>query len=143
MFPLQTTVAASSVVFLLLLLAHHDASPDSRRRQRIDNLTYLVAFDLVDASDLLGVLSSPAARDAMETWVTWWVLGVACLNLVLPTLPLMALSRTRFGARRLPEVGFRDGGGGGGRECTVRVCACVHACVCVCGVCVCVCLQSG
>ena len=99
------TVAASSVVFLLLLHAHHDASPDSPRRHRIDTLTYLVVFDLVDASDLLGVLANASARDAMETWVTWCVLGVACLNLVLPTLPLMALSRTQFGARRLPEVG--------------------------------------
>ncbi|XP_076448604.1 transmembrane protein 121B-like [Babylonia areolata] len=101
---LQMTVAASAVVFLLLLYAHHDASPDSSRRHRIDNLTYLVVFDLVDASDLLGVLSSPSARDTMETWITWCVLGVACANLILPTLPLMALSRTQFGARYLPET---------------------------------------
>ncbi|KAL8594738.1 hypothetical protein ACOMHN_051684 [Nucella lapillus] len=100
---LQMTVAASAIIFLLLLYAHHDASPDSSRRHRIDSLTYLVIFDLVDASDLLAVLSNPSARDTMETWVTWGVLGVACLNLILPTLPLMALSRTQFGARPLPE----------------------------------------
>ncbi|KAK7102443.1 hypothetical protein V1264_020659 [Littorina saxatilis] len=100
---LQMTVASSSIVFLLLLFAHHDASPHSKRRHRIDNLTYLVVFDIVDAADLISVLASPSARVAMEMWVTWCVLGVACLNLVLPTLPLMALSRTQFGARPLPE----------------------------------------
>ena len=110
----QVTVASSSLVFLLLLLAHHDACPDSRRRQRIDGLTLLVTLDLVDAADLLGVLCDPAARAALQAWVTWCVLGVACLNLVLPALPLMALSRTHFGARPLPQVLLGWGVGEGG-----------------------------
>nr|KAG5711376.1 hypothetical protein BaRGS_006073 [Batillaria attramentaria] len=99
---LQVTVASAAIVFLLLLLAHHDAAPDSRRRHRIDLLTYTVLFDIVDAVDLLSVFFHHEARE-WQDWITWCVLGVACLNLVLPTLPLMALSRTHFGARRLPE----------------------------------------
>lgn len=99
---LQVTVASAALVFLLLLLAHHDAAPDSRRRHRIDLLTYTVLFDIVDAVDLLAVFFHPQARDWPD-WLTWGVLGVACLNLVLPTMPLMVLSRTHFGVRRLPE----------------------------------------
>ena len=98
-------MAASSLVFMLMLLAHHDAIPCSRRRQRIDELTFLVPFDLIDASDLLGALTIPTAHGEMPVWAAWWVLGIACFNLLMPTLPLMALSRTQFGAHQLPEVG--------------------------------------
>ncbi|XP_025106555.1 uncharacterized protein LOC112571632 [Pomacea canaliculata] len=100
---LQVTVAAAGAVFLVFLLAHHDAAPESRRRHRIDVLTWSVLLDVVDAVDLLGVFLDTAARDNMAEWVEWTIMSIVCLNFVLPTVLLMVLSKTHFGARPLSK----------------------------------------
>lgn len=100
----QVTVAAAGAVFLVFLLAHHDAAPESRRRHRIDVLTWSVLLDVVDAVDLLGVFLDTAARDNMAEWVEWTIMSIVCLNFVLPTVLLMVLSKTHFGARPLSKV---------------------------------------
>ncbi|XP_071083390.1 transmembrane protein 121B-like [Haliotis cracherodii] len=103
---LKIAVALSALVFVLLLLSHHDAPPKSERQKHIDILTQTVVFDILDSVDVLDVFFEKENVDALKILpgLDWGIICIACANLIIPTLPLMALSRIHFGYKFLPET---------------------------------------
>lgn len=98
---LKTTIALGSCVFLLLLTTQHDAPLGSERRRYIDELTGTVVFDLLDTADILEILFEQNKTEFFWTGLREFILAVATLNLVIPTVPLLTLSRTKFGRDKL------------------------------------------
>ncbi|GFO20572.1 cat eye syndrome critical region protein 6-like protein [Plakobranchus ocellatus] len=102
---LKFTIALAGVVFLLLVAAHHRAQPGTTARNQINLLSAMVPFDVIDAVDILSIFFDKDARDAMEPVLQWSVIVVACINLVLPVVPLMMLSNSHFGLQSIsPSV---------------------------------------
>ncbi|KAH9496317.1 hypothetical protein Btru_010586 [Bulinus truncatus] len=96
---LKVTVAISGLVFLLLVASHHNATPGTTARNQINLLSGLVPFDIIDATDVLSIFFFKENRDSLQPVLTWFVITIACMNLVLPAVPLMMLSNSRFGAQ--------------------------------------------
>ncbi|KAK3793183.1 hypothetical protein RRG08_009482 [Elysia crispata] len=94
---LKFTIALSGVVFLLLVAAHHRAKPGTTARNQINLLSAMVPFDVIDAVDILSIFFDKEGKDAMEPVFQWAVIVVACINLILPVVPLMMLSKSHFG----------------------------------------------
>ncbi|CAL1530447.1 unnamed protein product, partial [Lymnaea stagnalis] len=97
----KTTVAMGSCIFLFLLNTQHDAPVGSDRRTYIDALTNTVVFDILDTVDILEVCLSEGERDSLWGGLKKMILAQASLNLLLPTVPLLTLSRTQFGRDKL------------------------------------------
>ncbi|KAK0063913.1 4-hydroxybenzoate polyprenyltransferase mitochondrial-like isoform X2 [Biomphalaria pfeifferi] len=96
---LKVTVAFSGLVFLLLVASHHNFGPGTTARNQINFLSALVPFDIIDAVDILSIFFFKEDRDTLEPVLAWFIIIVACLNLLLPTVPLMMLSKSHFGAQ--------------------------------------------
>ncbi|ESO88784.1 hypothetical protein LOTGIDRAFT_165197 [Lottia gigantea] len=100
---LKVTISLSAVVFFLLLQSHHDAPLNSRREHQIEKLTKTVIFDILDSVDILDALFSKSTKDVLLPGLEVCIIIIACLNLILPTLPLMTLSRIHFGYKITPR----------------------------------------
>lgn len=100
---LKITISMAAFVFMLLLLCHHDAGMDSERKQFIVELTGTVVFDVLDSVDVLDIMFAKEAIDDFPIYMDTAVIVIACVNLILPTLPLMTLSRTHFGHKHAPS----------------------------------------
>ncbi|XP_067684251.1 transmembrane protein 121B-like [Haliotis asinina] len=100
---LKTSLALASCVFILLLTSHHDAPPASERRRYIEELTGTVVFDVLDTVDVLDVMFDKSSRDLFLPGLQEAVLAVAGLNLIIPTVPLITLSLTNFGYKKMPK----------------------------------------
>ncbi|KAK3794373.1 hypothetical protein RRG08_061040 [Elysia crispata] len=98
---LKTTIALGSCTFFLLLITQHDASVGSDGRKYIEELTDTVVFDILDTVDILKVLLEPEDRDYLWDGLEEFILAVAVLNLVLPTVPLFTLAKSKFGQKKL------------------------------------------
>lgn len=98
---LKTTIALGSCIFLLLLTTQHDAPLGSERRQFINELTGTVVFDLLDTADILEILFEQTETESFWTGLKEFILAVAALNLIIPTVPLLTLSITHFGRDKL------------------------------------------
>ncbi|KAH9495805.1 hypothetical protein Btru_013358 [Bulinus truncatus] len=93
----KTAVAIGSCIFIFLLTTQHDAPLGSRRRDYIYDLTGHVVFDILDTADILDVLFNKEDRASLWNGLEEIILTLAALNLLLPTVPLITLSRTQFG----------------------------------------------
>ncbi|XP_046544495.1 transmembrane protein 121B-like [Haliotis rubra] len=100
---LKTSLALASCVFVLLLTSHHDAPPASERKRYIEELTGTVVFDVLDTVDVLEVMFDKSSRDMFLPGLQEAVLAVAGLNLIIPTVPLITLSLTNFGHKKMPK----------------------------------------
>ncbi|GFR60322.1 cat eye syndrome critical region protein 6-like protein [Elysia marginata] len=98
---LKTTIALGSCTFLLLLITQHNAPAGSDGRRYIEELTGTVVFDILDTVDILEVLFDSDERDALWSGLEGFILAVAVLNLILPTVPLFTLAKSKFGQRKL------------------------------------------
>lgn len=93
----KTAVAIGSCIFIFLLTTQHDAPLGSRRRSYIYDLTGHVVFDILDTADILEVCFNKEDRGTLWSGLEEIILTLAALNLLLPTVPLITLSRTQFG----------------------------------------------
>ncbi|XP_046544522.1 transmembrane protein 121B-like [Haliotis rubra] len=100
---LKTSLALASCVFIFLLMSHHDAPPASERRRYIEDLTGTVVFDVLDTVDVLEVMFDKTSRDMFLPGLQQTVLAVAGLNLIIPTVPLITLSLTNFGYKKMSK----------------------------------------
>jgi len=100
---LKITISMSAFVFLLLLLSHHDADIDSERKQKITEIAGTVVFDVLDSVDVLDIMFDKSAIDDFPVYMDTAIIIVACINLLLPTLPLMTLSQAHFGQKLVPK----------------------------------------
>ncbi|GFO39147.1 cat eye syndrome critical region protein 6-like protein [Plakobranchus ocellatus] len=98
---LKTAIALGSATFLLLLITQHDAPAGSDGRRYIEELTGTVVFDILDTVDILEVLFDSDDRDKLWSGLQEFIMAVAVLNLVLPTVPLLTLARSKFGQKKL------------------------------------------
>ncbi|XP_041379829.1 uncharacterized protein LOC121392829 [Gigantopelta aegis] len=101
---LKFNLCLSAIVFLMLLMSLHDAVSGSERKRHIDILTQTVVFDILDSVDILDIFFDKKGVDALFPGLDWAVVCIASLNMVLPTLSLMTLSRTHFGYLPLPKT---------------------------------------
>ncbi|PVD24460.1 hypothetical protein C0Q70_14943 [Pomacea canaliculata] len=100
----KTTIALSSAIFILLLTSHFEAPSESPQRQYIVELTGTVFFDLIDIVEAVDVLFDKQATATLFPGLRVTILIVACINLLLPTIPFVTLSITGFGQRRLSSA---------------------------------------
>ncbi|XP_060064306.1 uncharacterized protein LOC132544691 [Ylistrum balloti] len=100
---LKTTIALAGIVFLILLTTLHDAKPGSGRRKYIDELTGTVIFDILDCVDSMEILFDEEARANILPSLDDTIIGIACINFLLPTIPLITLAKTNFGHKKLSE----------------------------------------
>lgn len=100
---LKITISMAAFVFLLLLLSHHDADVDSDRQQKITEIAGTVVFDVLDSVDVLDILFDKDAINDFPIYMDTAIIIIACINLLLPTLPLMTLSQAHFGHKLIPR----------------------------------------
>ncbi|KAK3595601.1 hypothetical protein CHS0354_009557 [Potamilus streckersoni] len=99
---LKINISLASLIFVLLLMSHHDAELDTRRRRYIEGLTATVVFDILDSVDVLDTLFEENSVQELPNFETA-IISIACINFILPTLPLMILSRSHFGHKITPN----------------------------------------
>ena len=97
---LKIAISSAAFIFLFLLLTHHNAETDSLRKVFINELTGTVVFDVLDSVDVLDVLFDHEAIEDFPVHLDTAIISVACINLILPTLPLATLSSTHFGHKK-------------------------------------------
>lgn len=100
---LKMMLALSAPIFLLFLLSHYSTSKESERKKFIDNLTSSVTFDIFDTVDILDILFTEQSRIILSFSMEKAILATGLVNLFLPLVPLMVLSRTQFGHQRLRD----------------------------------------
>ncbi|XP_052674205.1 uncharacterized protein LOC128156196 [Crassostrea angulata] len=100
---LKTSLALAGVVYLLHLSSLHDAKPGSERRAYIEELTGTVIFDIMDCVDSMEPMFIKEDRDAFPPGLVEAIVAIACLNFVIPTIPLLTLVHTKFGHAKLPR----------------------------------------
>lgn len=100
---LKIAISSAAFVFLFLLLTHHNAETDSLRKILINELTGTVVFDVLDSVDVLDVLFNHKAIEDFPVHLDTAIIAVACINFILPTLPLATLSSTHFGHKKAPR----------------------------------------
>ncbi|XP_063411982.1 uncharacterized protein LOC134694838 [Mytilus trossulus] len=98
---LKTTIALCGIIFALLLATNHDAKPCSPRRKYIDELTGTVIFDILDCVDSMDMLFFKEERDTFPIGVDDAIIAIALINFILPTIPLITLSKTKYGEAKL------------------------------------------
>ena len=98
---LKTTIALGSCTFLLLLITQHDAPAGSDGRRYIEELTSTVVFDILDTVDILEILFDSDDRSKLWNGLEEFILAVAFMNLVIPTVPLFTLAKSKFGQKKL------------------------------------------
>ncbi|XP_052820048.1 uncharacterized protein LOC128245867 [Mya arenaria] len=99
---MKTSIALAGLVFLTFLPTQHDARAE-HRRQNINTLTATVIFDILDGVDNLENLFDKDVRDSYPPGLDDAIIGICCVNFLLPTVPLFTLAKTRFGLTKLPE----------------------------------------
>lgn len=100
---LKMSISLAGFVFLLLLLSHHDALTGSDRKHYIEELTATVVFDVLDSVDCLDVLFDKEDIEDFPDGLHIAIISIACINFILPALPLITLSSTHFGHRNVPR----------------------------------------
>ncbi|KAK2187537.1 hypothetical protein NP493_162g02019 [Ridgeia piscesae] len=101
---LKAGVALSSVSFLLLVLTHQPTNVNSDHQMYINRLIGSVSIDILDTTDFLEVIFIQESRIFLTFSMHNTIIGVSCINLMLPTIPLLILSRTRYGRAEMPKV---------------------------------------
>lgn len=98
---LKTTIALGGVVFTLLLATNHDAKSGSPRRKYIEELSGTVVFDILDCVDSMEILFLKEERDSFPPGLEDTIIAIALINFIIPTIPLVTLSKTKYGKAKL------------------------------------------
>ena len=98
----KTTLALAGLVFITFLHTQHDVR-DGNRKALILTLTSMVVVDILDCVEYLDNLFEKDVRDTFPSGLGDAMIVVCCINFLLPTIPLLTLSLTRFGLHPLPE----------------------------------------
>lgn len=98
---LKTSIALSGIIFTLLLATNHDAKPGSHRRKYIEELTGTVIFDILDCVDSMEILFIREERETFPKGMDDAIIAIALINFFLPTIPLITLSKTKYGEAKL------------------------------------------
>lgn len=101
---LKITVAMSCIVFLLLVTTHHDAAHASERHSFIVSISHSVTFNIFDTVAILELLFVSESRILLTFTLHRVINAFACLNLILPVVPLLVLSRTRYGKLSMTKL---------------------------------------
>lgn len=99
---LKSSIALSGLVFLTFLPTQHDIR-HGNRKDLLTALTSTVIFDILDGVDFLENLFEKDIRDTFPPELDDVIIAVFCINLLLPTVPLFTLAKTKFGLKKLPE----------------------------------------
>ena len=100
---LKFALALAAVVYLLLLTTHHETEPDCDRKAYIYSITGSVVGDIFDSIEILNVLFISESRIMPTFELHKCILAFSCFNLMLPALPLVVLSKSRFGRGSLSD----------------------------------------
>ena len=98
----KTTLALSGLIFITFLNTQHSAM-DGKRKALILTLTATVMVDVLDGVDNIDPLFDKAIRDTFPPGLDDAMIAICIINFLLPTIPLLTLSITRFGLHPLPE----------------------------------------
>ena len=99
----KTTLALAGLIFITFLNTQHDTSKNEKRKLLVLTLTATVLVDILDGVDNMDNLFDKAVRDTFPPGLDDAIIGICCINFLLPTIPLLTLSITRFGLHPLPE----------------------------------------
>lgn len=98
---LKIVVVSSGVVFLLLVTTHNNASINSLRYAFINTLIHGVLFNIFDTVNILDILFIQESHIFLTFSLHRIINGIGCLNIIVPFIPLLVLSRTRYGRDKL------------------------------------------
>ena len=94
---LKTAVALSSIIFFLIVVTHADTMSHSTRDAYINTIIWRVSMDILDSVTLLEVLYTQESQVFLTFSMHSFMVWIAMINLTLPTLPLVILSKTGHG----------------------------------------------
>ena len=94
---LKMTIASTCLIFMLLVTVHNDATPKSKRALFLATLTHGVAFNILDSITILDILFEQESHIMLTFKIHKAINFFGCVNLILPFIPLIVLSRTRYG----------------------------------------------
>ena len=89
---LRMGLALSAVVFLTLIFCHHDEPRKRCNHRHMNELATNVAVDILDGVAILDVLFQTKSRENVASMFEA-IVGIATVNLLLPAIPLFAMSR--------------------------------------------------
>ena len=99
---LKTTLALAGVIYLSFLASQHDLK-HGERKELLLSLTGIVLFDILDGVDNLENLFDKEIRDTYPPGLDDTVIAVCCINFLLAGVPLLTLTITKFGIRKVPK----------------------------------------
>ena len=94
---LKLTIASAAFVCLLLIATHHDAPYGSSRQSFISGVSKGATMDILDTVAILDILFIIESHIFLTFEMHRTIIFIAFVNLILPTVPLLVLSQTRFG----------------------------------------------
>ncbi len=94
---LKLAIASAAFICLLLIATHHDAPLGSSEHSFISGLSKGATFDILDTVAILEILFIYDSHIFLTFEMHKTIIAIAFINLLLPTIPLLILSRTRFG----------------------------------------------
>ena len=98
----KTCLALAGLIFITFLNTQHDER-DGKRKAFVLMLTANVFVDILDGVKYIDNLFQKEVRDAVPHYLDDVMIVVCCVNFLLPTIPLLTLSLTRFGLSPLSE----------------------------------------
>ena len=97
----KTSLALAGLIFITFLKTQHDVKHGSRKTL-ILTLTANVFVDILDGVKYIDNLFRKDVRDTFPHYLDDVMISVFCINFLLPTIPLLTLSLTKFGLHPLP-----------------------------------------
>jgi hypothetical protein len=94
---MKTAIGLSAFIFMLLVMTSSSAKAHTERATYIEKLIGITTLDILDSVEFLEILFIQESKIFL-TFKLWnSILAFSCINLLLPTVPLLVLSHTRFG----------------------------------------------
>ena len=100
---LKITIALAAIIFFLFIETHNDAPPESDRQGFLNAVTAGATMDILDTVQLLDVLFIQESHLILPYSIDRAIVGIAFINLLLPTILLLIFSRTRYGKGDMPK----------------------------------------
>ena len=91
---LKVNVGLTAVVFMIEVLTYYQPGITDDRKHFITILAATVSVDILDTVDHLDVLIDKEARDLLDDTAENAILGLSCINIMLPFMPLLILSQS-------------------------------------------------
>lgn len=103
---LQITIGLAAPIFLLTLSLHHGQELNHESVLYITELTGTVIIDILDSIEILNILfleeSTAKILFAVELKIA--IIVIACINIILPTIPLFVLSQSNIIGNKVKNV---------------------------------------